>query len=365
MTHSRGPYTVLVDQTTEAEWNSLLEQFADASIYQTWAYGAVSWGERQLSHLVLLRDGVPVAIAQSRIVRVPFGPGIAYVRWGPVCTPKGAQCDPAVWQAATEALIEEYAERRGLALRVLPFLFGEDAVAPAIAAICSQAGFVTEDTRAGRYRTLRVDLRRPLDVLRSRLAHKWRNQLNSAERNDLEVTEGTDTDLYDEFAGIFGEMMARKRFDTTVSVAQFRRIQERLPASQKMSILVGRRDGRPLSGLVASSIGATGIYLLGATGDEGMKAKGSYLLQWRLLQRLKEKGCQWYDLGGINAEANPGVYHFKQGMGGDEVLQISRYDLHRNRLSKFAVGTTQRMRLLVEWLRATSKVGSPQPKDRL
>ena len=144
MTYSPGSFTALVDHVTEAEWNSLLDRFADASIYQTWAYGAVSWGESQLSHLVLLRDGAPVAIAQLRIVRVPvIGSGIAYVRWGPVFRPKDSQCDPAVWHAATEALIEEYVRRRGLTLRVLPFVFRQDAVAPAIESICSDAGFVT------------------------------------------------------------------------------------------------------------------------------------------------------------------------------------------------------------------------------
>ena len=118
-----------------------------------------------------------------------------------------------------------------------------------------------------------------------------------------------------------------------------------------------------MSGLVASSIGATGIYLLGATSNEGMTAKGSYLLQWHMLQRLNGKGCEWYDLGGINAEENPGVYHFKKGLGGDEVIQMGRYDLHPNRLSEFAVGTAQRMRALVERLLTTAKAEFPRAPE--
>src|SRR5262245_59385961 len=82
-----------------------------------------------------------------------------------VFTPKGSPSDPAVWQAATEALIEEYVTRRGLTLRILPFVFAQDAVAPAIGSICSEAGFLTEDAHARLYRTLRVDVRPPLDVL--------------------------------------------------------------------------------------------------------------------------------------------------------------------------------------------------------
>ena len=352
-----GRFTAVVDQVSEGEWNALLDGFADASLYQTWAYGAVCWGETQLSHLVLRLDDVPVAMAQLRIVSVPLlRSGIAYIRWGPVCTPKGASCDPAVWQAAIDALVLEYVERRGLTLRVLPFVFKEDAVAPAASRKLLDVGLV-ENPEARRYKTLRVDLRPPLDVIRRNLAHKWRNQLNAAERNGLEVSEGIGFALYAEFSALYREMMARKRFDTTVSVDEFQQIQERLSAEQKMVILIARKNGRAVSGLVASTIGTTGIYLLGATGDEGMKAKGAYLLQWHMLRCLKERGCDSYDLGGIDAESNPGVFHFKKGLGGDEVLHLGSYDLHRNRLSKWGLGAAERLKGLTGRLRtATAKM---------
>jgi hypothetical protein len=343
---SVGRFTAVVDGVSEQEWNSLLDGFADATIYQTWAYGAVSWGEKQLSHLVLRQNAVPVAMAQVRIVSVPLlRSGIAYVRWGPVCARKGTSCDPTVWQAAIDALVLEYVERRGLTLRVLPNVFNEDAAASAVSEILHDVG-LQKNPEVGRYQTLRVDLRPPLETIRRNLAHKWRNQLNAAERNQLDIGEGTDAALYAEFAALYREMMARKRFDTTVSVDEFQQIQERLSAEQKMVILIARQNGCAMSGLVASTIGASGVYLLGATGDEGMKAKGAYLLQWHMLRRLKEQGCEWYDLGGINAETNPGVYHFKQGLAGHEVLHIGGYDLHRNRLSKLGLGAAERLRRL-------------------
>src|SRR5208282_2405952 len=64
-------------------------------------------------------------------------------------------------------------------------------------------------------------------------------------------------------------------------------------------------------------------YLLGATRTEGMKSKGAYLLQWTLIKWLKESGFKWYDLGGIDPEGNPGVYHFKRGFSGADVTQIN------------------------------------------
>ncbi len=50
-----------------------------------------------------------------------------------------------------------------------------------------------------------------------------------------------------------------------------------------------------------------------------MKNNGSYLLQWEMIKWLKQRGCQKYDLGGINLDDNPGVYHFKSGITNQEV----------------------------------------------
>ena len=70
-------------------------------------------------------------------------------------------------------------------------------------------------------------------------------------------------------------------------------------------------------------MGDSAIYLLGATSDDGLNAKGSYLLQWTLIQWLKENGVRWYDLGGIDPEGNPGVYYFKRGFSGADVCQLT------------------------------------------
>jgi FemAB family len=70
-------------------------------------------------------------------------------------------------------------------------------------------------------------------------------------------------------------------------------------------------------------MGDSAIYLLGATSANGLNAKGAYLLQWTMIQWLKENSIKWYDLGGIDPEGNPGVYSFKRGLSGVDVCQLS------------------------------------------
>jgi lipid II:glycine glycyltransferase (peptidoglycan interpeptide bridge formation enzyme) len=49
-------------------------------------------------------------------------------------------------------------------------------------------------------------------------------------------------------------------------------------------------------------------------------------LQWNTIVRAKSRGIRYYDLGGIDAVANPGVYHFKSGLGGDERCGVPAFD---------------------------------------
>jgi hypothetical protein len=340
-----------VDDITESAWSALVPQFADANFYQTWAYGAVSWGEKQLSHLVLREGTEPVALAQLRIVRIPvIGAGVAYLRWGPLWRPQGAAADALVLKEMLAALRREYVERRGLLLRIVPQFFTEDPVAVPFLDTLREFGFERE-AKPSPYRTMRVDLRPEPALIRKRLDGKWRNQLNAAERNGLTVTEGTGDELYGQFLVLYEEMMARKQFETTVDAREFGRIQQRLPEPQKMLVMISAKDGVPQTGLVATAVGETGIYLLGATSNDGMKSKGSYLLQWRMMNALRERGCLYYDLGGINPETNPGVYHFKSGMGGEEATALGRYELRNNWLSAVAVNAGVRVKSLVTRLK--------------
>ena len=69
-------------------------------------------------------------------------------------------------------------------------------------------------------------------------------------------------------------------------------------------------------------MGDTAIYLLGATNERARELKAAYFLQWQAMLWLKDRGARWYDLGGIDPEANPGGYHFKSGFGGNETMQL-------------------------------------------
>lgn len=333
---------VSIDQISKAQWDKLLPEFDDASIYQTWSYGAVRWGDRQLSHLIIEANGCIIAAAQLRVIKVPFiKAGIAYLSWGPLWRRKGRPIDPDVFRRILDALKEEYAIRRGLLLRIRPNIVEEGS--EEIVAVLHRAGF-RKNTKVESYRTLMLDLSPDIAEIRKSLDQKWRNQLNRAERNDLKIIEGSGDELYEAFLQLQQEMHDRKRYVPGVNYNEFRNIQRDLSEPLKMKIFICEYEGKNGAAAIGSTIGERGIYLLGATGNEGMKMKGAYLLQWRFLQVLKETGCKSYDLGGIDPDGNPGVYHFKSGISRREMSHVGQFELCRSVLSRLIVESIEALR---------------------
>ena len=320
---NRSAFEVEIDSVTEPQWSGLLDHFEDANIYQTWTYGSIRWRAKNLSHLLLKQSGEVVGMAQLRIVRPKnFRMGIAYLRWGPICQARNGALDQNIVRAMADALRQEYVEKRGLYLEILPNAFSDSPRGEIFQSAFSRFNREIGLSR-GKYRTFVLDLQPSIEVLRKKFDAKWRNKLNGAEKNDLQITVSESVKDYDVFCKLYDEMWEKKRFETTVSTAEFRRIQEQLPASQRMRIVISHCKGEPVGSVIYSAMGDTAIYLLGATNGTGRNLKAAHLMQWSVIQSLKEMGVRYYDLGGIDPVANPGVYSFKAGMSGADVSHMT------------------------------------------
>ena len=66
------------------------------------------------------------------------------------------------------------------------------------------------------------------------------------------------------------------------------------------------------------------LHYHGWTGDKGRELRATHLLLWQAIELLKADGYEWFDLGGVSAEA-PGVERFKLGLGGAETWLVGGY----------------------------------------
>ncbi len=332
-------YSADFDHTGKHEWYEIMSRFRDANLYQSWSYDMVRHNRQSVAHMILRKKDRLVAAAKVRVVRLHGTKvGIAYVMWGPMWRLAGGTDDMEVFRQAVRALRNELSCRGGLLLRLYPLAFqNEDNETEQI---LYEEGYKFFDDGRNK-QTLIMDLDKPLEELRASLHQKWRNCLNRAEKNGLELISGEEDGLFEEVTKIYWEMVRRKGLDDISDINHLRNVQGDLPPSYKLKALLCRQKGELAAGAIFSAIGTTGVYLVGATSDTGLKTKGSYLIQWTFVKWLKQNGFLHYDLNGINPRTNPGTYRFKCGLAGKQGRDIEF-------LGKFQVADSKISSLVVK-----------------
>jgi lipid II:glycine glycyltransferase (peptidoglycan interpeptide bridge formation enzyme) len=234
---------------------------------------------------------------------------------------------------------EAFTRRQGLCLRLRP----QDRAGPAqeIPAILAEEGFThQEDVKP--YTTVEMDVSLPEDRFLGNLARSWRQQLHRAERNDLDIREGTGPELFGAFRGLYGEMKERKQFVTFVDIHELEAVQQRLAEPLKMRIALCSVGQEPVAGLVYSALGETAVGILAATSGRGRELGAAYLTWRHTVGLLRERGLRRFDLGGVDVENAPGPAHFKKGLAGKSggiVQHIGQFDAPGSALSRFCLGT--------------------------
>lgn len=323
----------------DSAWQDVFAQFNDATIFQTSPFASSATGVSHggIEHVVLSRGQTLAAATLLRLIRVPgVGVELGYVFSGPLFEKNSQELDWSILAASLQALRAEYVDERGVSLRIVP---------PFTLQNSKQWTTCLLDTGYQRAKlpvfknTILLDIQPALSDIRKSMDKKWRNCLNASERQNLELVTGSDEVSFDLFETVYREMLNRKRLVEPGNLRRFRHIQRQLPSELQMTAIVAKDELGPCAGLICSAIGRRGIFLFGATGDRGVANKASYLIQWRALEWLKQRGCTEYDLHGSNRTTNPGVYAFKMGLcgsNGREVEAVGRFDARCGGLGRFA-----------------------------
>jgi CelD/BcsL family acetyltransferase involved in cellulose biosynthesis len=312
-----------------AGWESAARQFGDHSYRQSWAYGVKLAARRgATSEHVAIRSGDDtVALADVRIKRLPLiGGGLAYISGGPLVRRLDGSGDPLdCLDRALEALVREYVRGRGLTLRIVaPIGVAEEN--EAVAERFRSAGFHPTE-RGEPYRTVLLNVDRPLEEIRSSFHRHWRRHLSGSERNELEVTFGTEPDRFEQVASMSEAMRARKGFEVDLDAGFYADVQRDCDEQDQLVVGLVLKDGTPVAGNITAVHGDTAVYLVGASSEAGLECKAGYAMHWRTIELLRERGLLWYDLGGIDPVANPGVTSFKLRTNGFDVTAAGPFEM--------------------------------------
>ncbi len=306
-------YSVDTRPFDRRQWHDILLHFDDANLMQAWSYGAARWGEDNLSHVVLRKNGEIVSAAQVVTKKIPvLGSGLSHIKRGPLWHPRGQERDPEVLRQMIRALREIYAVQRGMLLRIFPACIQNLGL---MRSIFDEEGF-ERNFSIGIPKTVFIDLSYSLEELRGSLKSTWRRNLVLAERHNLVIEHGTSDELFDAFTKLYVDLLDRKRIGGVVDIAHYQEMQKILPETLKMRVMLCEYNGEYVAGIVVPYLGNTAQNMLAATGTKGLALRGSYLLQWKMLEWLKGNGCRWYDLDAVNHELYPGISQFKMGFAG-------------------------------------------------
>ncbi|MBL4806170.1 MAG: peptidoglycan bridge formation glycyltransferase FemA/FemB family protein [Rhodobacteraceae bacterium] len=321
----------------EEDWNKYVAEFRDHNYRQFWSYGIES--ARRVAarpeFVGIYFQEKLIGLTNVRLKKIPVFPtGIAYVNGGPihVCDNDEVQIEQN-FKLCLQALVAEYVHSRNFVLRIKCPVYSEQRNLSR-SRVLENLGFRGINP-SDQYRTFLVDIEKDTDDIRSALNGKWRNHLNRAQKNDLLISTGTDGSWFQKFEDLFIQLRQKKGFEVSLGVDFYKKVQESLTGDNQFFIQVASKDGVVLAAHVGSYAGNTALYLLGASTPEGNQLKASYMLQWHAILEARERGCKWYDLGGIDPEGNKGVFDFKKGFNGVDVTAAGPYEIGKPALVVF------------------------------
>ena len=329
----------LVDRHT---WQTLTSAFNDHNYRHLWEFG-VACAERvgaRSEHVIIRNHDEVLGFADVRIRRVPFlGAGIAYVNGGPLVR-RGDGNDVVRLRTALEALEAEYVRHRHLVLRIAPAIGSESWAREQ--QITLKAMDAIPSSQAP-YRTHLLSIDRPMDALRAGLSPKWRNNLKRAEAVSLEIRAGRDEDICDDFAALHSRFREQKRFDLDLDAAFYARVHAVTAPEERFYVALAYSEGELIAGHLSSMLGDTAVVLLRATAPAARLNRAAYRLQWHALSVAKERGYRYFDLGGVDPEANPGVYEFKKGLGGIDITAPGPFEFRPSCLTASMLDVAERI----------------------
>lgn len=175
------------------------------------------------------------------------------------------------------------------------------------------------------HRTVILDLTKSEDELLGAMHHKTRYNIRVAEREHVVVQQSDRTSI---FWDLMKKTSQRDKFHAYPE-SYYHRLLAHFAHGRKLEtkLWIASHAGKALAAAITLTDGMRAYYLHGASDYEHRAIMGPYLLHWRIIHEMKQKGIRSYDLWGIDAQKWPGVTRFKLGWGGRTIEYPGGFDM--------------------------------------
>jgi len=186
--------------------------------------------------------------------------------------------------------------------------------------------------------TILIDLHKNDDDLLMRMRQKTRYNIRLSEKKGVQVRIGDHSDFNSLFQ-LYAETAIRDQFIIR-SKQYYLRVWNSFYDSGLCEPLIAEKDGEILAAVIIYFYSDRAYYVYGMSSEKNRNLMATYLLQWKAIQRAKDKGCILYDFWGAPNEIDEtdrmwGVYKFKLGFNGAFIKTIGAWDFPNNRMLYF------------------------------
>lgn len=155
-----------------------------------------------------------------------------------------------------------------------------------------------------------IDLAEDIDIMRSNLDSKWRNQLKKAEKGPITVAVETAEDELEVLLKMHIRHKSEKGYDDSGDD-----ITRALLRKKAVIAIIARLNIEIVGFVMLARHDNNATYYIGWSSEMGYQHNVNKLLLWTAVLKLKEIGVRWLDLGGIDNVHTKNIADFKLGMG--------------------------------------------------
>jgi len=298
-------------------WERIYRAAERPPIEQSWAYGQAleTAYRRKVERVIALSGDDEIGVAQL-CTWLQVGPfGLTTVTRGPVMS--AAAGTRELESAMMKEMASRYRKWEGRFLMLSPEHADRDEATSMLASIGLRRVITG-------YTTSWLDLRPEASAIRNGMDHGWRDGLRQGEaRVKRVVIENGGWNLRWLVDRHESERKARKL--SMPAGALVSALVDSLPRKQDALVATAIEGGEPIASVLVIRHGRAATYFASHSNAEGRKRRAHHVLLWRAIERLREDGVAWLDLGGLDGKTMSGVTRFKLGLGGSVVTLTGSY----------------------------------------
>ena len=303
----------------------------NASFTQAWFYG--EWQEamgRKVGRFAILNNSEAVGFFQFIKYLLPFGQNIIYIPHAPLL--RSAKRDYE-WRAEFlktfhDKLVEIAKAENAIFVRF--DFFGDEKILDEHFTRVPSYGYRSVYFQP-KYEWV-LGINKPESELLNDMSQKGRYDIRLAENKGVtvKIVDSGLCEYFEDFYGLLSKTAKRNNFSLHPK-SYYRNIFADCEKNKNAFLTLAKYDNKFFATHLLLIFGETAYSIFGGFDDAFKQLRASRLLHWRGIIEAKNRGCKFYNFGGIssgdNYESYKGITEFKKSFGGQVMAHQDSHDL--------------------------------------